>query len=199
VQPRRPDRTGGTVRPGAAPARLRRRDPERLRLLVAAGLADHAEELPGRSGTRAFRRLPSLAFPRRTCLVVTDAGVRAAARWANRHPVPNPHRSGKNGRPRALTPTWDGDRRQLWYGGRLVKQYRNPAANQELLLTAFQEDGWPARIDDPLPPSHGIDPTVRLRQVVFALNHHQASPRLRFIADGTGRGVQWAEQPPGGD
>ena len=33
-----------------------------------------------------------------------------------------------------------------------VKQYRVPSPNQEAVLTVFQEEGWPPRIDDPLSP-----------------------------------------------
>jgi hypothetical protein len=34
----------------------------------------------------------------------------------------------------------------------VVKEFKLPAPNQETILTAFQEEGWPPRIDDPLPP-----------------------------------------------
>jgi hypothetical protein len=34
-----------------------------------------------------------------------------------------------------------------------------PAGNQELMLSAFQEEGWPEHIHDPLPGNHLTDPT----------------------------------------
>src|SRR5262249_44432444 len=54
--------------------------------------------------------------------------------------------------PDARRPKWDADRRELWYGAVLCKRYRRPAPNQEKILAAFEEDGWPGRIDDPLDP-----------------------------------------------
>jgi hypothetical protein len=48
-------------------------------------------------------------------------------------------------------PQWDGQKRELRYGGQLLKRYHVPAANQEILLAALEEVGWPERMDDPLP------------------------------------------------
>ena len=45
-------------------------------------------------------------------------------------------------------------------GDRVVKQFRVPAGNQELILAAFEEMGWPPHIDDPLPPVHDLDPKL---------------------------------------
>jgi hypothetical protein len=57
------------------------------------------------------------------------------------------------------------------------------------ILKAFQEEGWPVRIDDPLPFQKGIDSKSRLRDTVKALNRSQQV--LRFHLDGTGEGVRW--------
>jgi hypothetical protein len=61
----------------------------------------------------------------------------------------------------------------------VVKEYRQPAGNQEVILAALEEKGWPARIDDPLPPARGQDPKVRLRATVKALNGNQLHSLLR--------------------
>ena len=37
-------------------------------------------------------------------------------------------------------------------GGRIVNRYRVPSPNQEAIRAAFQEKGWPHRIDNPLSP-----------------------------------------------
>jgi hypothetical protein len=37
-----------------------------------------------------------------------------------------------------LVPHFDARRGRLWYAERLVKDFRQPAVNQRLLLTAFQ-------------------------------------------------------------
>ena len=81
-----------------------------------------------------------------------------------------------------------------WTAGNCVwavcssKRYRQPAHNQETILAAFEEDGWPPRIDNPLsgPPDDAID---RLHNAVKKLNRH--SRPLRFRSDGNGLGVQW--------
>jgi hypothetical protein len=74
----------------------------------------------------------------------------------------------------------------------LIKEFRRPAANQELVLAALEEEGWPAKIDDPLPPTSGIDPRVRLHDTIKALNRHHLHQILRFRGDGKGQGIRWS-------
>jgi hypothetical protein len=66
-----------------------------------------------------------------------------------------------------------------------------PAANQEVVLAALEEQGWPGRIDDPLPPSHNTDPRTRLHDTIKALNRNQVKRLPSFQGGGTGRGVIW--------
>ncbi len=93
-------------------------------------------------------------------------------------------------------PRWDEQRRTLFVAGHKIKQFKQPAQSQELILIAFQEDGWPVRIDDPLPPLAGKDQHAikwRLRSTVENLNRAQHGPiRVRFLLDGTGQGVCWS-------
>ena len=63
--------------------------------------------------------------------------------------------------------------RELRYAGQVIKRYCVPAPNQELILTAFQEEGWPYCFDDPLPPVDDIDPKHRLQVTIKALNRSQ--------------------------
>jgi len=91
----------------------------------------------------------------------------------------------------AETPHWDGKRRILWLGDEVVKEFRGPARNQERILSAFEEDGWPGGIDDPLPPKGDIDPKYRLGFTIGRLNKHQRRPLIKFYGNGTGRGVCW--------
>jgi hypothetical protein len=91
----------------------------------------------------------------------------------------------------ANRPHWDSATRQLRVGDVVIKEFHQPAENQVTLLTAFEEEGWPPRIDDPLPPSGGIDPKERLHEAIRRLNQHQITPKIRFAGDGTGRGVLW--------
>jgi len=88
-------------------------------------------------------------------------------------------------------PCWDSVRRQLVFQSAIVKCFRWPAANQETVLAAFEEDRWPPRIDDPLPPQPGQSTKRRLSDTIKCLNRHQSSHLLRFHGDGTGEGVLW--------
>ncbi len=89
-------------------------------------------------------------------------------------------------------PYYDSERRELWWGGKLVKRFSQQAANQHLILCAFQEQGWPPRIDDPLSPrGHGTDPKRRLNGAIYRLNLNQLNRLIRFRGDGTGEGILW--------
>jgi hypothetical protein len=86
---------------------------------------------------------------------------------------------------------WNDSRRELCVGEAIVKRYREPAPNQEAILRAFEEEGWPPRIDDPLPPVNGIDPKRRLKATIHDLNRNQRIPLVHFHGDGTGTGILW--------
>ena len=91
----------------------------------------------------------------------------------------------------AAHPVWNADIRELSFGKHVVKRYHTPAACQELVLTAFQEEGWPARIDDPLPPGSNGNPKRRLHGVINCLNRAHRIRAIRFHGDGTGTAVLW--------
>jgi hypothetical protein len=56
---------------------------------------------------------------------------------------------------------------------------------------AFEEEGWPPRIDDPLPPSPEIDAKSRLRYTIKSLNKRQKKQLIHFMGDGSGEGIMW--------
>ena len=64
-------------------------------------------------------------------------------------------------------------------------------ADQVLILAAFEEEGWPDRIDDPLPPLRDINPKCRLHDTIKWLNRNQEIRLLQFSGDGKGQGVRW--------
>ncbi len=72
-----------------------------------------------------------------------------------------------------------------------MKQFKVPAANQERILAAFEEEGWPIRIDDPLPPNSEQDSKRRLHDTINSLNRNQKQNLIRFVGDGSGQGVRW--------
>jgi len=90
-----------------------------------------------------------------------------------------------------LLPRWDAMRRELVVDGQIVKRFRLPAVNQEAVLTAFEEEGWPARIFDPLPPQLSRCSKRRLNETIKALNRSHLARIIRFRGDGTGEGVLW--------
>lgn len=173
-----------------------------FRWLVCKGYVEHAREVTrlGEMG-RQFRANGELVFSKRTCFVLTGSGVQYLCRehgaplnngQAEHAPAPQKIAVAElsNG-VAAGKPRWDCDRRELRYIGALVKQYKLPSPNQEYILMAFEEDGWPPRIDDPLPPHPEAEPKQRLRETIRSLNRNQRERLVRFMGDGTGEGVLW--------
>jgi hypothetical protein len=159
-----------------------------LRRLLLAGLVEHGVEQYRLRGSRQFRRLTGLALPADTCFVLTEAGVQAAFEAA----------ALPLGAGAALTqsvlPCWNSSLRLLCWKGAVVKRFRLPATNQETILSVFEEESWPARIDDPLKQGESIDPKTRLRDAIKALNRNQVNRLLSFRGDGTGRGILWGNR-----
>ena len=88
-------------------------------------------------------------------------------------------------------PRWDSNLRQLLFKGCVVKRFRLPASNQEAVLAAFEVEGWPTSIDDPLPflPKHR--PKERLHATIRCLNANHENRLIRFRGNGTGEAVLW--------
>jgi hypothetical protein len=167
-----------------------------LRWLLCKGYAEHAVETTRPHALRrTFRRGGSLMFCDRSCIILTPAGAALAGEPGSfprvfggpgKGPVLLPRRAD---RPEA--PQWDAGCRELRWGAMLVKCFREPALNQELILAAFEEEGWPAHIDDPLPSDGYCDPKQRLHDTIKRLNRHQVNHLIRFRGDGCGCGVRW--------
>jgi hypothetical protein len=167
-----------------------------LRLMLCQGFVEHrVEHLDARSPRRSFRRLNSLALPDHTCFVLTPSGAEFLAKCTVRADPGHGGGVGPRGSKESV-PRWDVNRRQLWRCGVLIKQYRVPALNQETVLCAFEEEGWPARIDDPLPQVKDQDPRSRLRETIRSLNRNQSNPLIQFQGDGNGTGILWDAVAP---
>lgn len=164
-----------------------------MRWLVCKGFIEQGIEvtIEGDDG-REFRPAGNLTFSRRTCFVLTPAGVNAAHSRSDLLRFPcesfSNHRNAENG---CRVPHWDPSSRKLLLDDRLVKRFKWPAANQEAVLCAFQEENWPERIDDPLPPQPEQDPKRRLADTIKCLNRKQVSELIHFRGDGSGEGVTW--------
>lgn len=172
-----------------------------LRWLVMKGYVEFGRETtePG-DERRSFRRSRGLTFVRRNCFVITPAGEAAATGFALHEqaaatvvrrvePIVPPERPQPA--PPRVTPHWDSDLQELRINGLIVKQFKVPAPNQEMVLAAFEEENWPVRIDDPLPPQVDQDPKRRLHDTIVSLNRNHKHRLIRFMGDGSGEGVRW--------
>ncbi|MCG8584087.1 MAG: hypothetical protein MI757_05185 [Pirellulales bacterium] len=159
-----------------------------LRWLALKGLVQHAVET---TDAGQYERVfdhevgPTTIGPR-TCVTLTPLGVRVADQLVariNLRASDKPIRWPK--------PAWRSEVAELSVGGVLVKRYRVPAPNQQTILSAFEEEGWPARIDDPLPLKPEREPRRTLHDTINSLNARQVNTLVRFVGDGSGEGVQW--------
>ena len=99
----------------------------------------------------------------------------------------NKRSAGVAKRPPRGQPVWDSERRELRVGGAVVKRFRQPARSQEAILAAFQEEGWPPHIDNPLPSHDDVDAIDRLHGAIRRLND-QTNHMIRFESDGRAEG-----------
>ena len=172
-----------------------------LRWLVRRGYLEHGYEVTRpQDVARRFRPCRNLAFAERTCFVLTEAGlclVTPEGPLPPDGPRPAERREESPSRsPRpAGVPLWDRHRHILRMDGRVVKQFQMPSPSQEAVLTAFEEQGWPAAIDDPLPPHPGQDARRRLRSTIQSLNANQQAPLLHFRGDPIGLRILWQSVP----
>jgi hypothetical protein len=174
-----------------------------FRWLVCMGYAKHAREITRQEdAARQFRPSDNLLLWRRSCFILTEHGESFARSLSDGFgPDGQPRsrllveasaaRNNGDGAFHAHVPQWDSERHELRVGDKLVKEFRWPAVNQELILGTFQEEGWPQHIDDPLPPQPEQDPKRRLHDTIKCLNRNQRNRLLHFGGDGTGEGVVW--------
>jgi hypothetical protein len=173
-----------------------------LRWMVRSGLVNYSIETTKHDDCdRRFTRPNRLLFCKRTCFVLTPKGAAVCnevwggddekePRIESRVRTDSPQLSVVP-HPRPVVPTWDRDRQELRVGPIVVKRFRVPAASQEAILAAFEEESWPPRIDDPLPPRDDLSPKRRLQETIKSLNRNQKHPLIRFVGDGTAQGILW--------
>jgi len=195
-----------------------------LRWLVAKGLAEPGQETSAFGDShRSFRLGGGLNFTRATCFILTRRGASFAENVAIESALSKPSSSpidttpsptalitenktaapqtgltiaGEADGPRPVQkPHWDEGRRELWMTDKIVKRFRVPAKNQELILGSFEEDGWPYHILDPLPPRGDTYPPTRLHDAIIRLNGRQINSLLRFHGNGNANGVLWEPIP----
>jgi hypothetical protein len=162
------------------------------------------------------KRLRRPAHMREACDQLLEAHERAARRGKplltkdgevylryllqNGKPPQRRQNNGASNGSRHPLPLWDAVTRRLWLGDRLLKEFRQPAPHQTLLLAVFQEQGWsPAHVDDPISLRDGESPEDakrRLHETVRNLNRGLPPATIHFRGDGTGQGVIWEYASP---
>jgi len=159
-----------------------------LRWLACKGYVEHAQDCSLREKEeRQFQHTGKLLLSERSCFVLTTAGLSLARVTSSPSIVP-PLLPDKA--PTGI-PRYQAELKELTLDGELVKRFKVPAPNQELILTAFEEEGWPPHLDDPLPPLAELDPKKRLNDAIRCLNRNQKRHVLRFMGAGNGRGLRW--------
>jgi hypothetical protein len=194
-----------------------------FRWLVAKGFVEHGRELSVYGDLhRTFQTAAGFYFEPGTCAVLTPKGI-AFVRDLLNEPVQSPEsalsvelasypgrgavavamesmplvvKAVNESHDAVAKPHWAPMRRELCLECTVVKRFRVPARNQEVILSTFEEDGWPEYIDDPLPIKNGIDPKTRLHDAINRLNHSQENPLVRFHGNGSGTGVFWKLRLP---
>jgi hypothetical protein len=167
-----------------------------FRLLIRFDYLKHAREITSRDDDhRRFRHTESLSFSKRSCFVLTEQGSAFAQSQIDfpniRFLVEGISTRRKPSQGERLSPVWDNERHELRVGSEIVKRFKWPAANQETILAAFEEEGWPPRIDDPLPPQAEQDSKRRLHDTIKCLNKNQRNSLIHFRGDGTGEAIVW--------
>jgi hypothetical protein len=168
-----------------------------LRFLVKSKFVHHSHEITKPDGLhREFTAARAASSSERSCFVLTPLGIAAASMSLNgqlddRSQGPESIRITKDADDdcEVLHPSWDAQHRVLTFGGSLIKRFWRRAGNQERVLAAFEEEGWPHRILDPLAPSP--DAKRHLSDTIRWLNRGQENELLHFRGDGTGEGIIW--------
>ena len=166
-----------------------------LRWLIIKDFVQHKRDASGKDDLgRCFENVNPLKFQSDSCFVLTNVGagfvnelLSSFGEVATALPIPIAS-TPCNSSPK---PVWDLAGRQLRVVENVVKHFRWPARNQELVLTVFQEEGWPKEIDDPLVPIGGRQSKERLHDTIKNLNRSQKIRLIQFRGNGTGEGIVW--------
>jgi hypothetical protein len=172
-----------------------------LRWLVCRGYAKCLRDVTQSADKeRRFEAVDNLAWNSQSCFILSRRGVlfaRAVLQLTGRSSASSEETTEGSGGPQetsgSMAPMWDAKRRELRLARKLVKRFRVPAPNQETILAAFQEEGWPNCIDDPLPPKGDLSPQRRLHDTIKSLNrkHRQKPAMIHFLGNGTGKNIVW--------
>lgn len=188
-------------------------------LICKGWIVHQVETTNSNQSRRSFESVSDLALTEKSCFVISKQGyavsesvslnnLRSNLNNQDGSQAMSLHHSGPSNNPNdpeskqpsnnlgssshshpQLKPVWDRERRELRFGDIVVKRFKWPAENQELVLNAFEDLGWPKRIDNPLEAHPTICPKRRLHDTLKCLNRKQVNELIKFRGDGTGLGV----------
>jgi hypothetical protein len=92
-------------------------------------------------------------------------------------------------------PSWNRETGELRLNDRLVKHIKNikQAVNVIRILDAFERDGWPEVMGDPLPYATERKRRERLGEALKSLNCKLVG--LRFLRNGSTQCIRWVRRP----
>jgi hypothetical protein len=145
-----------------------------------------------RVSTNANARPPASKKPTEVVPGVNGRSHPATARRATRAEVEELCGAGLAVEQAGDKPSWDHQPRALRWRGAIIRSWRRAAPNQEAALDAFEKEGWPDAINDPLEPDDHQESKARLREMVRGLNKGLKAGTIRFrSSNGRGDGVLW--------
>jgi hypothetical protein len=136
----------------------------------------------------------SLQFGQASAFVLTDAGADFANGFLADVLVPEEDsfdRAWEGLLLRPLLPSYDREGRVFCWGRHVIKWFRQPSFNQEVVLRAGEAQGWPSWFDVSLVRRKGRNLKVCLHDTLKDLNRRQAFPLIHFKGDGSGTRVGW--------
>jgi hypothetical protein len=170
-------------------------EPTLLWMLYQAHI-EHLNGAPGPgNGQYKIQLAGNLLAQDGSCFALTEAGEVFADAFLADALVP-PDESARDALHSSLVlgrlhPCYDKEARIFSWGRHVLKHFRQPSANQELVLRAAEELVWPLWFDDPLPRHPGQRPKIRCHDTIKDLNRRQIPYFIHFKGDGTGTRIGW--------
>ena len=88
-------------------------------------------------------------------------------------------------------PRYDDERGTLSFDGQVIRQFHRKAEHQRPILQAFQDTGWPRRLENVLARLMPWDSPRRLSDAVTELNEQQTTKRIHFWVERGTHAVHW--------
>jgi hypothetical protein len=165
------------------------------RWLADKKLVEARDTARARGRGRGIRPLRA-TFSRSTRFVLTAAGVAFAADLCS--PIGRPRAPTGNGNPHrdwasdAMGgPRWDPRLLVLQVDDIAVKEFQAKARNQLVIVSAFDTQGWPRQIDNPLDSGGPAQRAQALADAVHGLNRNLRAKVIRFHTAEKGASVRY--------